>query len=76
MGCFCTSRLIAAADAHRTENEEQNQMHDVLISRRHNVPGTSSTILRYFSATTRLVTRMFAIASGNRNFQPNAINWS
>ena len=38
--------------------------------------GVNLKTLRYFSATTRLVTRMFAIASGNRNFQPNAINWS
>lgn len=31
---------------------------------------------RYFNATTKLVTIMLASASGSRNFQPNAINWS
>lgn len=30
----------------------------------------------YFNATIKLVTIMFASASGRRNFQPNAINWS
>jgi hypothetical protein len=30
----------------------------------------------YFKATTKLVTIMLANASGRRNFQPNAINWS
>ncbi len=30
----------------------------------------------YFSATTRLVTTIFAMASGRRNFQPKAISWS
>jgi len=30
----------------------------------------------YFNATTNAVTTKFAMASGNKNFHPNAINWS
>ena len=30
----------------------------------------------YFNATINAVTMIFASASGSRNFQPNAINWS
>src|SRR4029079_3470864 len=32
--------------------------------------------LDHDSATTRLVIRMFATASGSRTFQPNCISWS
>ncbi len=32
--------------------------------------------IRYFSATTSAVITKFAIATGNKNFHPNAINWS
>ena len=76
MGCFCTSRLIAAPTHTAPKMKNRDKMHDYHFPGTDGPPGQISERLPYFSATTKAVTRMFAIASGNRNFQPKAINWS